>query len=57
MTKHERNTTITLSEYEREKINEAAVHMFNTSDIPYATTVMRLIDDATDVNVDDVLAR
>ena len=57
MKKHERNTTICISEREREKINEAAIHLFNTSDVPYATTVMRLIDDATNVDVTDVIAR
>ena len=56
-TKHERNTTICISEYERKMVNEAAIDLFGTDDVPYATTIVGLIDSATDVDVNDAVAR
>ena len=56
-TKHERNTTICISEHERNMVNEAAIDLFGTDDVPYATTIVGLIDSATDVDVNDAVAR
>lgn len=47
--RYDRDTTICISKHEREKISEAAVDLFGTNEVPYATTVMHLIDRATDI--------
>ena len=46
-----RDTTISISENERNMISEAAIDLFGTDEVPYAVTITRLIDDATDVEV------
>lgn len=49
----ERNSTITVSDYERELVREAAKDLFGTDEVTYGTTLTRLVDEATDVPVEE----
>lgn len=44
-------TTITVSQNDKELLDEAAMRVFGTDRVPYAVTVRKLINEATDMNV------